>query len=69
MFLFYRLRREKSAEEDMKLEVMKKEEALLLELDIMKEDKMKKEEEFEKLRQQLNQMKIIMEKVSFIFGI
>jgi hypothetical protein len=62
VFLF-RLRREKSAEEDMKLEVMKKEEALLLELDLMKEDKLKKDEENDKLRQQLNEMKAKMEKV------
>ncbi len=47
----------------MKLEVMKKEEALLLELDLMKEDKLKKDEENDKLRQQLNEMKAKMEKV------
>ena len=68
MFVYlFRLRREKSAEEDMKLEVMKKEEALLLELDKLKEDKLKKDEENDKLRQQLNDMKAKMEKVSSDF--
>ena len=51
----------------MKLEVMKKEEALLLELDKLKEDKLLKDEENDKLRQQLNEMKAKMEKVSSNF--
>jgi hypothetical protein len=60
----FRLRREKSAEEDMKLEVMKNEEALLEELARMNEEKERKEKETEKLREQLNEIKVKMEKVN-----
>jgi hypothetical protein len=47
----------------MKLEVMKKEEALLEELARLNDEKMKKDEENEKLRQQLTAMKVKMEQV------
>ena len=60
----FRLRREKSAEEDMKLEVMKNEDALLEELARMNEEKERKEKETEKLREQLNEIKVKMEKVN-----
>ena len=50
----------------MKLEVMKKEEALLEELARMNEEKTKKDEENEKLRQQLTSMKVKMEQVSLL---
>ncbi len=45
------------------MEVMKKEEALLEELARLNEEKMKKDEENEKLRQQLTAMKVKMEEV------
>jgi hypothetical protein len=51
----------------MKLEVMKKEEALLEELARMNEEKAKKDEENEKLRQQLTAMKVKMEQVILPF--
>ena len=60
----FRLRKEKSAEEDMKLEVMKKEEALLDELQKMSEEKEKRDLENHKLREQLKAIKDLMERVS-----
>ena len=48
------------------MEVMKKEEALLEELARMNEEKTKKDEENEKLRQQLTSMKVKMEQVSLL---
>ena len=60
----FRLKKEKSAEEDMKLEVMKKEEALLEELQKMSEEKEKRDRENQKLRDQLKAIKEQMERVS-----